>query len=407
LESSCFLIKYVDGVNRQWTAPWHISVRSPLCMFVDGVWKVMYAMPKGPEVAGDEEHSVAALQDVDLSDEGDLAHFAPHYQRIIRAMNGNTEAQEMISRCICSSKRDGMCFRVLCFQKGTPEFDFWNVAISRIQDPFITAFTDASRRIVDGLVMPASNGTAVLTKPEIQGWMVCAMALSLGLTHDQLVERVRDGATQTDVLHLVGADGRPMVERFLSLLSQSLFTRSGCEMHAFEAIGGPNRMSAFDSIPHTELASTYPADSCGLAYLGMSYAQVDGPVWVPHFAMDHHFPEPSFWEFESVEQCRVALKDLATVFAGEQDFDWFFSAHPCGNRDMSRRILPDPEGFVAYLRTEAFGREQWVYTKAKTWMFYIIHKIRSENIPTILRMPTAFGDAFSWLPRCALLLQRH
>jgi len=44
-------VKYIDGMNRQWTAPWHIQSRTPICIFTGERWEVVSAMPRGPEVS--------------------------------------------------------------------------------------------------------------------------------------------------------------------------------------------------------------------------------------------------------------------------------------------------------------------------------------------------------------------
>lgn len=98
---------------------------------------------------------------------------------------------------------------------------------------------------------------------------------------------------------------------------------------------------------------------------------------------------------ENCTATRLALDELARVFGGEISWDDFFAMYPPGNRIMTKAVLPDAEGFVVYLKMTAFGKpDEYVYCKAKTWMYYVLHKIRPHNIPAILRMPEKFGEAF-------------
>ena len=78
--SNCMIIKYKDGINQQWSEPWHIESRSPICLCINNEWRVIPAMPRGPEVAGDKEHNISQLQDVNINDDKSILHFAPHYQ---------------------------------------------------------------------------------------------------------------------------------------------------------------------------------------------------------------------------------------------------------------------------------------------------------------------------------------
>lgn len=391
LNSSLITVKYRDGVNRQWTAPWHIQSRTPICMFTDK-WSVVSAMPRGPEVAGDTEHEVVELQDLEVGDDDDLSHFAEHYQTIVRAMNGNEDEATKIDEVVCSSKRDGMCFRCIYIKKGTAAASFWSNVLKFVDDPFVSAFIQTSRRLTRGdIVIPASNGTAFLTQPNIQNWMACSIALSYGISNTTLLEISRNSGSAVDVMNV-----DDLLNRFITdIVRANSNSQADTVMHTFEAIGGPNRMCAFDTVAHTELASNYTIDQCGISYLGYSFSTTDGYMsWVPHYDVNHPFYEPTFWRFPSVRTTLIALKDLAKVFSGATSWEEFFSIHPHSNKDVEKAMLPDPEGFVAYPLMHAFGVKQPVYCKAKTWMYYILHKIKSKNIPSILGMPEKFGDAF-------------
>jgi hypothetical protein len=484
LTYSCVMIKYKDGINRQWSAPWNIQSRSPICMFIQNHWRVISAMPRGPEVAGDQEHGVTALQDVDVDNEESFAHFAPHYQTIIKSLkgihsnsnnasssssSGSERGQDKppFSKIVCSSKRDGMCFRVLCLLSSTPEGLYWQKAVKFISDPFVSLFVQTSRKFSRNpsiLLIPASNGTAFLTQKNIQYWIVCSMALSYGITHSQLLTAAANFLSPADVLKL------PLPELFQNKtkyqqrkagylnttpVSPSAKSATDCaleedvslieafvmdildastsashpqhlslnKMHTWEAIGGPHRMCAFDTAAHVELACSYSEDQCGISYLGYSITTLQGDlVWIPHFDIQHLFSEPVYWIMKSVSECIAALRDLSRVFGGSYTWDDFYSQYPPGNRNLAMTSHPDPEGFVSYFLMSSFKsqtppqgqgqekgegekegegedqeqheEESYVYCKTKTWMYYVMHKIRIRDIPSILTMPEHFGQAF-------------
>lgn len=389
---SFMTIKYLDGINRQWKGPWNIEARSCIAFWTGKEWRVIYAMPRGPEAVGHTEHGVTELQDMDVADEDSYDHFPPHIAACARAFQGSKEAEETVpGGFMASSKRDGMCYRVLYLPRGSPEAAMYSKIIQTVNDPFVNAFAQASRRLTKGgLIIPASNGTAYLAgATNIQEWMVCAMAYSYGITHERLLEIKAGGGTHMDVL--MESD---LLMRFLTDIV-AIAAPDRVEMHTFEAIGGPERRSVFCTKPHTELASGYPVELCGISYLGFSMESSEGGLqWTPHFELEHPFQEPTWWRFPDVATTRRALDDLAKVFGGEIAWDAFFKLYPMANADPAKAVLPDPEGFVVYKFMEAFGREQYIYLKGKTWMYYILHKIRPENIPTILALSSEFAKVF-------------
>jgi hypothetical protein len=243
LVPTCIVIKYKDGINRQWTSPWNIQSRSPICMFAQGKWRVMSAMPRGPEIAGHKEHGVTDLQDVNVDNDEDIAHFAPHYQTCIRAMQGNVEEALHIEESVCSSKRDGMCFRVSYLAPGSPECRYWQNAIQQVDDEFVQLFvSEARQQLRGGLLLPASNGTAVLTQKEVQYWMVCSMALSYGISHSELLLASGRGLSPKEVLLLTtpsaeGTEEKSLIQRFVEDMKEIAGKAAPVELHAWEAIG--------------------------------------------------------------------------------------------------------------------------------------------------------------------------
>uniref|UniRef100_A0A0G4G8X7 Uncharacterized protein n=1 Tax=Chromera velia CCMP2878 TaxID=1169474 RepID=A0A0G4G8X7_9ALVE len=399
LGTSMIMIKYIDGKNHLWSAPWHIECRSPVCIYVEGRWQVVSAMPRGPEVAGDSEHGVEETQDLNVK--GDLTRFAPHYQIITQAMNGDAEAPQHITRLMCSSKRDGMCFRVMVVKETEGcmggVYGFLTRCVKHLQeDDALKLWVEKGQEHGLGLVIPMSNGTAFLTHVGIQYWLFCAIALSSGVTHSRLCEMEAGSCAPVDVLKENGA-----LDDFMRRLG-TVYLSGDVEMHTWEAIGGPGRKCAFDPFPHRELATGYEEAECGIAYLGFSRTSPEGSLeWIPHFGIPSHtFPEPSFWEFETTQQVSLALSDLSKVFAEEITWKEYFEMYPRANSRLDLATLPDSEGFVSYFLLDGFGKKQWTYCKAKTWMYYLLHKVKSKDIPDILRIIKRSPKFVTIFPDC-------
>ena len=406
--SDIFLIKYRDGMNYLYKAPWHIQARSPLIVFgeYDGDDRVAYvfsAMPRGPEVAADVDQGITETQDVkDVRSLSSLAPFAPHYHSIIRSFLGINSPE--IEEVECSFKKDGMCFRVITVGTSHPVYHKFQRMVELIDDTYVNEFTNASLEVSGGkfMAIPASNGTGALTSSEIQNWMICAMCIGEGVAHKTIQTLRQWGLSAVDIMCLVLTDGdnvgTSVLTRFVTKLiharSEAGYTPNDVAMYTFEAIGGPNRMCAFDTQPHTELAASYRNGS--LAFLGTSHTDVDGDLtWIPHAKLTHKFAEPVWFKFKNALECKKALSDLSLVTQGVMTIVEYLTKYPAHNVDTTRTIDFDPEGFVAYFKVKAFGKTQFVYCKAKTWKYYIYHKFRIENVGKMLADPDCVAN---WFP---------
>ena len=407
LNANCITIKYLDGVNRQFgcSGLWNIETRNTIAIFDEKTqrWSVTYAMPRGPEVAGDAAHGVSELQDVTVG--GDTHHFAQHYVDIMSGMNTSPVGAD-IKEFIASTKRDGMCVRIPFYPRGTPEFAFWEHALMEVPDSFVKMFVQVSMELSGGrgIFVPASNGTAVVTQQSIQGWIATAIALGAGISYADISSAVAAGATPTDIMLMMNQhDGAQMsvVHWFVAQLVKITMTRDPTcvQMHTFEAVC-PDRKSPFDTEPHAELATTYDVSQSGICYLGTAISKEGRMEWLPHYIYEdvpHAFKEPVFWRFSSMLEMRHALADLSEVFKGVLTLDEYFIRYRPANK-RTDCFAPDPEGFIAYFRMNVqdgdVTRDTWVYTKAKTWVYYILHKVKASNICQILALPPRMGDVF-------------
>jgi hypothetical protein len=394
---SMFLVKYNDG-NRHFLHPWHIESRSAGLSFdrQSGSWVVVLpAMPKGPETVGDKDHDITDTQDVTIG--GSMTHFAPHYQNIVGAINGDDSLISHIKGVKVTSKRDGMCIRFVYVRKGTFAHQFWMTLINECKDQFVQAFIQEAITVMDGnFLIPASNGTAFMTFEPVQAWTVCAMALSFGITNAALEDANRKGAKPVDILNMATVNDSTVLRSFVTGMAQTVI-RDGPEVqtHCFEAIGGPNRKAALNTALRWELATNYAESECGMTYLGFASSTSEGStVWISHDMVSTPFVEPSYWMFDTLQQVRHFLNDLSSVVLGKVTMEELTNKYPRKNKNLQRCTLPDPEGVVLYVLLQAFGNMTWIYCKGKTWIFYVCHK-PEKYFNQIARLPDCVSVYFS------------
>jgi energy-coupling factor transporter ATP-binding protein EcfA2 len=399
-------IKYRDGINQLWKG-WQKETRNVVCITPGkdlSDWDVVSVMPRGEEVASHKNieelggESVTDLQDGDVEDEDMCdSRFSETTNIVIRAINGKDYPKDAVTQFICSSKRDGMCMRIFEIRKGHRLFPFYMRLTRFIDEPLVNMFVKASMAVTGGkaLFIPASNGTPFLTHQNVINWMVCSIAISYGISHERLLLAVKDGKDAYDIL-----TEHDLVTRFVTDCMGINFQGHvpetlphGVITHMFESMGGPNRTCALNREPQRELACSYTSDQCMNTYLGSSFTKDNGdPCWLPHFVTKHNFYEPTFWDFGTcIEKMRKALDSLVGVLTGKITWDEFYAAFQRGNVDVTKTMTPDAEGFVLYAVMKD-GR--YVYFKAKSWPYYILHKIKSRHIPMILGMNPSIGNHF-------------
>ena len=392
------MLKYRDGVNQLWSEPWHFETRSSLCCYIgdpeNGDYDVTGVMPRGAEVAGHKKFNITNIQDItDVNDEEEKSKFAPPIQKIITSINNGTECEDFLE-IVASSKRDGMCFRLFCINKQSKSFDLLTRAVRIVDDKLVDRFVSLSLAMSEGewMMIPASNGTLFLTHPGVINWMMCSMAISAGVSHEKLCQSASEGVQSLDVVD------KGILEKFIKdllKLNDNPKLSKIVNVHAFEAIGGPNRKCAYDKEEHVELATSYSSDQCGLSYLGAAFNdEIHDLNWIPHFELENDFYVPTYWKFSSITSTRKGLDGMANVFSGDITWDEFFRQYPRANENVRKTMIPDPEGFVLYIKMLVDGKEKWIYCKAKTWMYYMLHKIKSKDLHSIIRMPEKFGEAF-------------
>jgi hypothetical protein len=140
---------------------------------------------------------------------------------------------------------------------------------------------------------------------------------------------------------------------------------------------------------HTELAISY--DCNGFNLLG---AMVGGN-YIPHFDLPTDiFAHPLSLRVTGTRQVFSILEDMDRVVLGTLESSAFLAKYglPAGLIHMEGWVLLTPHG------------DGYDYAKIKTSLYYKCHKIRSQNIPTLLALPTSCDATY---PILAVLREFH
>lgn len=378
-----FVLKYMDGCNHDWSLK-GIQSRSCLVFYLDGEWTVWYAMPRGPETILHKDDGFDSTQDFDSDNQRDLAKFRKDTQKIIRFMNGmvDDDNRDFVHTVYLTGKRDGSCGRFWTFMKESKEFGiFIDHFLPFIEDEFTLKFInytleDSNRNYV---VLPASNGTFVNTYSPFHETLASSIAVSYGIINFSDLDKF-------SVLDLE-VEGISVIERFFTDFDSIIQPQHSYQVHCFELVV-PNRTCPLNGQEQVELAVSYSWEDSGITYLGYSTTSEGNSTWTPHYEVSHLFDEPIVYQV-TPEKVREMLFDLASVATDEEfSLDNFKAefAPFCINRSGSKVRNPDLEGFVMYVNG--------IYMKAKTSIYYKLHKIRSGDVGTIINLPEKCGYYF-------------
>lgn len=397
LNDSAIVIKYMDGINRLFKAPWHFECRSPAIVFEPDGFSLIPAMQRGMEVLGKDTQ--------DMTD-GKTSTYSSQMQHIINLLNGGDwiasitdpdesakmlekieDAQSTVSDTVTATgKRDGSCMRVFVTKSGTSQYKCLSTRLDLMGTDFEKAFTHESLVQSDGMwaIFLATNGTLGVGTEEMEGYFATSMIAS-DLFGESLVQMA---STPVEVASHVCDDGKTMFGRFIAkvmeILSQVQDDTDAITI-LFEAIC-PNRTNRFSGQVHGELAVSYEKGSMSLL---SAVKYVDGElVCYTHSKLIHSFSQPYYWSV-SVSTLLSMANALSDVTMGKMTMEKFLTEFPPDGGDGPI----DPEGFVAYFTVG----DNFIYTKVKTKAYYDLHKLKLSNLSWLLTLPDIVGKQFPTL----------
>lgn len=259
----------------------------------------------------------------------------------------------------------------------------------------------------------STNGT-LFAAEHMWDYIVTAIGANQGLKSDDLIELSKrplhpaftklfeEGEEISPIIttwsHLIHEFSTREFRMWTQLLSKNVIPTTCCATHNMEA-GCPER-TTYTGTVHTELAMGYPHGF--MSSLGIRYMTIDGTtglhkdVYVPHFDIedivhDAQYDQPRYWRVNDSRRIMEMLTDLQRVSV-EPDYTatQFFVDHPPHNQHQSlasAEYMVDHEGFVLLVKTLA--SKEYDYGKLKTLLYYIFHKIREDNMPTLIALSKA------------------
>lgn len=321
----CILIRAKDKAAAD-TDPWHVQCHNSVAILLGGRWKVLYAMPRGPEFIPEQLCTTVA----------------PAWSPIGRFVTSSLGTDRRRLSCVLSAKKDGLCWRLMALKRGTPECCWWEETLSLLRLPAFTR-TFLEQQQSDVLFIPASKTTVVLTDTYVIRWFMCALA------------QQEKGDVAED-LH-IGA--------FCARLATLRLEHSG--FIYLEAIGGPCRLCALDTRPRAEL--TVSESTTGVYFLGYS----DGARWV------HHTDVPA------TKKAALALLEPESHQLPFQECLPFMKRHTA--RLQRGEAVSSAEGFFVQVRRDEEART--VYFKMKTWVYHMFHQLNRCKLSELAATPLA------------------
>jgi hypothetical protein len=381
-------VKYKDGVNRNYSAPWHFECRSTTIVFTEHGFCLIPAMQRGAEVLG------KTTQDMDNCE---TDTFSQEFKDIIRRLNYpelvadvtdpdvlaelkasfDAATQAVSDRVIVTGKRDGSCMRIFAVRVGSPQYNFLTRLLQIAGSEYEKLFAQESLVQSDNkwLMCMASNGTlsAGMMRPYFTTSMMCSDSFE-----EELLQ-----VSPFDVVHVAShkcSDGMTMFGRFTSKIVDMMHQvedNTDAVTFLFETIC-PDRTDLFERVVHNELAVSYTKEEAGVSLLSAVKYVGDEFVCYPHSELEHKFSEPYSWTV-SVDTLLGMAEALSDVVMSRMTIEKFLESYPPSRGDGPI----DPEGFVAYFTVG----DKLIYTKVKTKAYYELHKLKICNLPWLLSMP--------------------
>lgn len=377
--SNLLLIKYLDH-NKQFDKKWMRQVRGSAFLMIKNsddsiksITCIKQLLMRGIEYLT-SYHNEAGI----LENESSFGMYDDVQIDVMRKLENNSPINSVLT-----FKSDGSLFGMTIIPKNTEIYTLYMeshlennailcLMISLCNDLPFLAIPCSQNMFVFGETMMDYYTMAICTSYEIDViGMSIIDAFTLGMT--RLLESIVRFTKQTNIMHWVD-------ENLIKCLS-------------FEAVC-KDRKSIWGSC-HTELAVKY--DQSSLLFLGCTFNIGNTPGrYVPHFALDKipnscDFKEPMWWPVNNRNTIESMLNDVENVAIDKLSKQDFFTKYPCKNLCPNYSSIMDFEGFVMMT---LINDVDYDYGKIKTRIYYKCHKVRKENIPYLLDLPTITESYF-------------
>lgn len=350
-------IKYIDGINRIWRTTWAREARGRFYYFDPETRKIIplkETLQRGAEMLTRSHKNVDETQDMT---DRDFSHLDDTQQELISLLK--TDKNEQIDG-ILSCKVDGM---LLILNFYPPSCDQYKIIKNLLTSDKLYSILE------DGTIVTVSTQGTLFAGQTVFAYIVTAFVGELKIEIPKTTPLKAWKALEPEI--------RSWFEKlYLTLNKKEKMLNLAAEMVC------KNR-TTYNGTVHTELAVKY--DSSFVALLGIYY---DGK-YIPHADLPETLSlitHPGFVRITNTSQIHEAVNELEEVVVGGKQLEdfaekWF------GDKKMSVHA----EGFVYLHMTD---KKIYDYSKIKLPVYYMLHKIKKENISQLLSLPKSVDDYF-------------
>ncbi len=384
---------YRNG-QQQWIPTWGTQNRNIVHYLVDDIWvRLMNGLPAGIEnQQGDKQYG--DIYEKEFSSES------------ITISNALRDGKKLPKGTYVTSKHDGSLGRIHVVRNNV-ELLYRNVMKSNNIYAKMLAIKSYKESGGTSFMMIATNGTYLAPQP-MWDYMTTAFAPTCGISREELQtlmnnEPSEEYKTMFDNLNASDEKYRKVLIAWSHMVApldnklQTLFNSeelpvdldiNGDMTILFEMICA-NRTTCLGVI-HEELALGYTESKCSVLGI-MSKFQL-----FPHFEIDKTlvklgFLQPLYWEITTPTQILNMKSCLQQVSLEQKTIEYFLTKFPPSNSKMPLgKIELDHEGLILlvpqYISCNGRIICVWNYSKIKTWIYYMLHKISENSIAKAIKL---------------------
>lgn len=388
-ENKIIKIKYLEH-NRLWKFQWARDCRGVILYLNENnkIVPLKYQLQRGAEVLTNE-HILKGINETDdfkikNHDIFDIFDFNQQ-QVIIKLLKGED------IEGILSSKCDGSLFAVTFY------FDKYRTILDEIINKYTNEFANIFYQMAKNqghYCVPSSQGTFCLSD-EMQSYNVTAV---LGNEHDtNVLKMIRE--TNDNFKYAFKNYGMSWIVKICRIADylKSLYPNAINITLNFESVC-KNRLSMWDTTPHTELAIKY--ERSFTSFLGASVCEENYFKFVPHFDIKNldeiDVCEPLYWRIKNAIQVNDILRDLEYVINKEMSEEEYFNKHKPVNINKYKKFgcEIDMEGFVFLTINQSDENNVYDYNKIKTLTYYKCHNFKESNVDCLIKISQISGNRF-------------
>lgn len=350
-------IKYIDGMNRIWRSSWAREARGRFYYYDSEkrhVIPLKETLQRGAEILTSSHKNVDETQDMSSKE---FDHLDDTQQELISLLR--SENDEPITG-ILSCKVDGMLLVLNFYPISCEQYQVMqNMVTTSKMHLFLSDKT---------LVVPSTQGT-LFAGETVFDYIITAFCGEMNIDVPDTTPLKAWKALETSLRSWLETlyNAINMKDKMLNMTAEMI-----CK----------NRTTYRGNV-HTELAVNY--DASYVAFLGVYY---DGK-YIPHSDLPNtreFITHPGYISISSTKQIQEAVQDLENVIVEGRSLSEF------AEKWFKNKETPvHAEGFVYLHKTRSGAYD---YSKIKLPVYYMLHKIKKENIQTLLALPNTVDSYF-------------